>query len=538
MLNIPEKLLRALGFLKDNNEGLTPQTAQAKALLRMMQEVKKGVATDDAETEEEEEEEDDLRVLYAPRIEHSSYYNMRHELKLSAKDLRFLDDVHISKSTFNQILACHKEIIRLLAAVSNRWRSTIEQDPNWGNWYSYIDDFGGWVGRKEYNFRKGSWNYNSCIHKSKHWLFSHIFQLCENEVREQFQFGRTLSLNRPYKSVKVLERIDEIVSQISGFIKEEKGIVLQPNASLEIELNSLNVSRWKTRFAQFCEKFDENTSISEWIQQILDLYKQNKETNNNHHLFFQASQFLTDYPTHKSWAVKMYAYYGYCLSPDEKQKKWTQKQIKAVFSKEALMDFYKNKIENLAFKVKKQADFFVEIDKNIVDAFAPPKRKTIDIDLQAVAETKAAHSETVAILNEILSEESSEPQPIITPKIEKPKVEKLKVETSKKEKTTAKAAAKTPKKEQESKQESKHNFLASLGLNAAQTDLLAAFEANNLQLTMAKIRTIAQAHTVPANALIDSINETCFELLDDVLIEENEADVYEILADYHKNISI
>jgi hypothetical protein len=509
MLNIPEKLLRALGFLKDEEKGVSAQTVHAKALLNMMRDIHKNVAEPD---EEEEEEREKNVFIYEPNIQYSSYYNQREELGLSAKDLRFLDEVSTSKSTFNQIYACHKEIIRLTAAVSRRWREAVEQDDNWGNWYSYIDDFGGWVARKEYNFRKGSWNYNSCVHKSKTWLFSHIFQLCENEVRAQYLFGRALSLNRPYKSTKVLERVEEIVAQISLYIDEAKHLVKPTTDGLEIELNKVNASRWKVRFAQLCEQFGGESS--DWASRILDLYKQNKDTNNRHYIFFQASQFLADKAGQGAWAVKMYAYYGYCLATEEKPKKWTQKQQKSVFSRESLMTFYKSRVENLAFKMVKQSTFFAEIDSIFEAAFAPPKRKKIAIDFEAVAETKAAHSETVAILNEILSEDAEDAP------LEKI-VEKI-AETPKKEKAKSKNIEKN----------AGHNFLPSLGLNAAQTALLAAFEANNLQLNMAEIRVIAQTHLVPANALIDSINEACFELLDDVLIEENEADVYQILADY------
>ena len=79
-------------------------------------------------------------------------------------------------------------------------------------------------------------------------------------------------------------------------------------------------------------------------------------------------------------------------------------------------------------------------------------------------------------------------------------------------------------------------FAPGLGLNAMQQDLLQLFAARKLALSQAEVEGFAKGRAALRNQLIDGLNEACYELLDDVLIEET-ADGYAIYAPYYQKIT-
>jgi hypothetical protein len=62
------------------------------------------------------------------------------------------------------------------------------------------------------------------------------------------------------------------------------------------------------------------------------------------------------------------------------------------------------------------------------------------------------------------------------------------------------------------------------------------FLKNNFSMPQIEIEEFAKSKGVFKNQLIESINESCYEILDDVLIEE-EDDYYTIFPEYFQKIS-
>jgi hypothetical protein len=79
-------------------------------------------------------------------------------------------------------------------------------------------------------------------------------------------------------------------------------------------------------------------------------------------------------------------------------------------------------------------------------------------------------------------------------------------------------------------------FLSELNLNEIQISALELFVKNNFSIPQIEIADFAKSKGVFKNQLIESINETCFEILDDILIEE-EDDYYTINQEYFTKIS-
>ena len=66
---------------------------------------------------------------------------------------------------------------------------------------------------------------------------------------------------------------------------------------------------------------------------------------------------------------------------------------------------------------------------------------------------------------------------------------------------------------------------------------LELFSKNNLLISQSELEVFAKSKGIFKNQLVESINEACYEFLDDILIEE-EDDCYIINSNYYKRISI
>ncbi|RZK27588.1 MAG: hypothetical protein EOO57_22515, partial [Hymenobacter sp.] len=149
------------------------------------------------------------------------------------------------------------------------------------------------------------------------------------------------------------------------------------------------------------------------------------------------------------------------------------------------------------------------------------QRKKIQLDMGAVQAVRQQHSGTVELLNEYLQDE---PEPLPTPAAattapaEATELEILRPAAS--AVTTAAGAT----------------FAPGLALSAAQQALLLLFGARALALPQAEVEAFARQHGTLRNQLIDSVNEACYALLDDVLIEES-GDDYTIYEAYYQQLA-
>ena len=75
-----------------------------------------------------------------------------------------------------------------------------------------------------------------------------------------------------------------------------------------------------------------------------------------------------------------------------------------------------------------------------------------------------------------------------------------------------------------------------MSLNPVHVSILELFSKNNFSILQSEIGDFAKSKGVFKNQVIESINETCYDVLDDVLIEEDD-DYYTIIPEYFQKIS-
>ncbi|MFN7603617.1 MAG: tellurite resistance TerB C-terminal domain-containing protein, partial [Bacteroidota bacterium] len=129
-----------------------------------------------------------------------------------------------------------------------------------------------------------------------------------------------------------------------------------------------------------------------------------------------------------------------------------------------------------------------------------------------IAEAHQKHSGTVELLNEYLQDEYEDSLSKV--KTEEINSEEVQIEIQKKETDFQRAASK---------------------FADAQRELLDTFQKNGLTLSDEEIELFAKSRGLFKNQLIESLNDTCYEILDDLLIEED-GENYSINPDYFQRI--
>jgi TerB-C domain len=144
------------------------------------------------------------------------------------------------------------------------------------------------------------------------------------------------------------------------------------------------------------------------------------------------------------------------------------------------------------------------------------KRKKIQLDNTFIKEVQQKHIGTVELLNEYLKDDD-ENLIIIANK-----------ETTEDVNTTIL---------QIGKENGVSIYLSDITLNAIQSEVLEIFFENNLSISLSDLEVFAKSKGFFKNQLIESINETCYAILDDILIEEDE-NFYTIDEDYYQKLLI
>ena len=128
------------------------------------------------------------------------------------------------------------------------------------------------------------------------------------------------------------------------------------------------------------------------------------------------------------------------------------------------------------------------------------------------------HSGTVELLNEYLNDDFEDEENTV--KSQEINSNEIKIEITQKN------------------EEITHSvFLTELALKPIHITTLELFAKSNFAVPQSEIEVFAKSNGVFKNQLIESINDTCYEFLDDILIEEEEEDFYTINNIYFQRIS-
>jgi hypothetical protein len=282
------------------------------------------------------------------------------------------------------------------------------------------------------------------------------------------------------------------------------------------------VTRWKQQLDQLAEELSPSTSAA-FVAGVNQLGQRNARNPALENIYFDASKLVAKYDREE--ALRLYVQYVYHdLNSITVNSKPLAKTIqKSLFPQPDQLQ----RFEALISQLVQDKDLAQALDR--VPAVYARQRRKIELDLGAIREVQHQHAGTVELLNEYLQDEpelavASVPNSVAVPAVAEAKPD---------EEIQLTVAAPVPAVPTATTSDA---FAAAWGLSATQQALLARFGEQALTLPQAEVEAFARQHGALRNQLIDSINEQCYEQLDDVLIEED-GDTYTIYESYYQQLA-
>lgn len=335
-----------------------------------------------------------------------------------------------------------------------------------------------------------------------------IFRLCEGALRQHYSFSTKNSKLFPRKLAE-LEPIfqRQLGQRVMALLPALLPHVPPPDVAAERTFNRHTPNRWKTEFAQLVPLLPAKVpAFEKALGQLLRLNDSNPTLESIH---FEAAKLLAK--TDREAALHHYLHY---LHNGNRWVHRTPKTLPKILEKILFPEpEHAQRFQQIVALLKLSSNRKAALEK-VATVYVRERRK-IDLDRNAVQSARAQHSDTVELLNEYLQEETAPPA------------------------NAANAAAKPPTKPVKAATKvsvGTSNFVGGLGLTAPQQALLQLFAGRQLTLPQAEAEALAQRLGTLRNQLIDSLNDACYELLNDVLIEETD-DNYTIYAPYFQKIS-
>lgn len=417
------------------------------------------------------------------------------ELHLDRASEELLNKIWYPGNNFYDIPFCQLQIITLFHKVIANLRAgyataqqTIDQQ------FQAAADI---IARKQYRYRVGSDNYKYCIQSSIFEFYTLILKHCENAIRELYEHKRKLATDT-YTIVEVNNAVDELIlSKVKEIISKEIQNVATPNEATEIELNAQNTTRWKSRLKQLENELSAKDS-KQFLKEVEHLGKLNKKNPSVEHIFFESSKIISR--SDRGVALILYIQYiSYDLNSATFDNKPIPKTLqKILFDNEEQAATFDNIISRF-IRTRNIEEALTEVQQLYL-----PKRKKITLDRTSITETSRKHKDTVERLTWLLQDEEMAIQDI-----------------------------------QHNDYNAFDNIITTapdtLNLNQNQKDLMKLFEKHSYCLSKSEVINYARSAGIFPDQLIESINETCYEIIDDLLIEEEDA-VYIINKNKYKTI--
>ncbi|MFH7018708.1 tellurite resistance TerB C-terminal domain-containing protein [Flavobacterium sp. FlaQc-47] len=427
----------------------------------------------------------------------------RAKLDLSDQDVGLLNKLWNPENNFFSIEFCGLEVVKFYLYVIKKIEEKYEKQSSSLN--KELDELADSIACKHYNYRKGSSNYKYSLETIVNELHSNIFKYCENVVRENFGHKRKLNVDLQYTSAEIIEEYNSrVILKLKKIMQIYLPTINEPDEKTDFELNIQNTTRWKIKFDQLTIQYKKDSKT--FIQEIINLGNQNKNNPSVENIFYEGSKFIAN--NDKEAALTLYIYYIYY---DLNSVKFDNKQLNTTVQK----NLFKTSDQLNDFQII--INEFVD-DKNLEKALKSiprvyaAKRKKIQLDRNAIQEVHNKHSGTVELLNEYLRDEDE------IPEVESPEVNEMVLQII-----------------PQSQQPQTSPFDESINFSKIQEEILDLFSKANLSVLQADFEIVARSKGMFKNQLIESINEICYETLDDVLIEEDE-EFYIINESYFNRI--
>ena len=431
------------------------------------------------------------------------------KLNLNEEEAKLLNAIYNPNNAFFNIEYCSLEILKLyMALISALKDKYIHEKTTIDEQFLAVADI---IARKEFRYRNGSENYKYCIQSRTNDFYTNILKYCENEIREFYGHKRKLNTDNYYTNLEAIKELERrITSKVNQILPTLISKISPPDTNTEIELNTINTSRWRIKFEELIANY--NDKPQEFVDSIIALSKLNKKNPSVENIFFEASKFIAKYNKESSLCLYIHYLYHDLKSATFDNKQHTKTIQKSLFkTNEELHDFEKIVSELIKDKnLEKALKQIPEIYK--------VKRKKIQFNNATIKDTIEQHSVTVDLLNEYLRDDFEDENNTI--KSKEISSEEIQIEIT--------------QKNEEGHQSS---FISELTFTAIHTTTLELFAKSNFSVPQNELEVFAKSKGVFKNQLIESINDTCYEFLDDLLIEE-EDDYYTINTDYFQRILI
>ncbi len=335
--------------------------------------------------------------------------------------------------------------------------------------------------------------------------------MTENIVREQYGYKRTLDL-RKYKKDAQAELKSKLFKKVLPILNKSVKEIKELDEETELKFYSIDSTRWKIKYKEIQSSFEnEHKSVNKFVEEFAKLSKLNNGNALSYkNMFFDAAKYIAPYD--KEQAIFYYfthLYYDHNFTT--KTKEFTKKALKELFTTDEQLSKFTAIKEELIKENKLEA----ALEK--IPSIYYVERKKITLDSSSIKNVQSQHSETVDLLNEYLQDEKETNKEIKST-----------------EKSISKPISKSSKKTKPVK-ESSSNYLAELNLTQIQKTVLDTFKENNFKISHQKFEKLATQNGMFKNQLLESINETVYEILDDVLIEEEEKN-YTIYPTYYQKL--
>jgi stress response protein SCP2 len=424
----------------------------------------------------------------------------REKLGLTNEQVKLLNRMYYCKNKFSEIDQCLAGMIKVfLIAVCQLEKIYLAQDQSFESYFVYLLDL---IARKEYKYRKNSSNYQGLLNQSV--IHYHIiFKQCENNLRDLYCYGKKINVNIEYRNNEIQEEFNCLILKVNEIFNSNLNAIKIPDTETEIKLNGLNKSRWRVKFEKLVAEF-KPTEKTLFINDVKTLAELNKNNPTIKNLFLDAFKFIK--AQCKESALIFYCYYVYYHynSSETAHKSLTKAEQKLLFATSQQQEKFDKTISNL-----------IE-NRNIEQALLETnslykiERKTIQLNRESIKQVHENYINTVNLLNTYLQDDVE--QVVTDDGMQNVASNLLHKDTL-----------------------SQSILVSNIGLNVHQLEILKIFATNSYTVSQTEIEKIAKEKSLFKNQLIDSINEICYEHLDDILIEE-ENDYYVINETYYQRI--
>jgi hypothetical protein len=490
------------------------------------------------EKEQHRLKDEEQRRLLAERLQsftgYHSYYADRRlgaafkdKLKLSKEEVEFLNNISYYSNPFFGVEFISLEIVKLFLATVKELKEKYKKERK--NIDEVVNEVSEVITRKHFNFRTGSQNFQMSMRQTPQEIYKTILTMADNAIRERYNYKKRLTITS-YKPIPQVELETKILNKAEKLLSELVLTVKPLSSEADKQLFNTDTQRWKIKYEELKTDLEKKTiSSEEFLKEFVALSLLNENNLVSHrNMFFDAAKYMTFQD--KETAICLYIYYlFYNMGVETKIKTLTKKEQKELFQNKE----QETKFEEIKNQLLKDTQLKAALEK--VSSIYYVERKKIKLDIASIKEVQQSHSETVEILNEYLKDEKEQEKPKKEIKKEVKTEVKKEIPKIKTKKETQKSTKKAETKN-ETKTQSTTNYLPSLQLTDLQKTVLDYFAKNNFSISQQAFEKIATQNGTFKNQLLESINEKCYEILDDVLIEEEEN--YTIYQVYYQKLII